>query len=44
MCCVAFCCNNTRQRLGDNQGLDDRQLAMSRLPGAGREYAIPVLQ
>lgn len=33
-----------RQRLGDSGGLDDRQLAVSRLPGAGREYVVPALQ
>jgi len=33
-----------RQRLGDSGGLDDRQLAVSRLPGAGREYGVPALR
>jgi tetratricopeptide (TPR) repeat protein len=33
-----------RQRLGDSRGVDDQQLAVSRLPGAGREYVVPALR
>lgn len=33
-----------RQRLGDARGLDDQQLAVARLSGAGREFVVPALQ
>lgn len=33
-----------RLRLGDARGTDDQQLAVSRLPGAGREYVLPALR